>query len=94
VVVNGGGCVSLMLDISIGRPSEVIYPVKLNADGTRKRGIAWSSMSIAPGSSHDGMRSALFNMFSRKGSLGGSTSKELEDSEVAIKGSGSGRKED
>jgi hypothetical protein len=94
VVVNGGGCVSLMLDISIGRPSEVIYPVKLNADGTRKKGIAWSSMSIAPGSSHDGMRSALFNMFSRKGSLGGSTSKELEESEVAIKGSGLGRKED
>ena len=44
----------------------MIYPPRTNADGTRRRSSVWSSMTVSPGSSPDGKRSTLLNLFSRK----------------------------
>jgi len=52
---------------NIRRPSDVIYPPRLNADGTRRRSSVWS---ISPGSSPEGKRATLMNLFSgRKASV-------------------------
>jgi len=48
-----------------GRPSEVIYGPRMHPDG-RRRSSVWS---ISPGSSPEGKRHALLNLFSRKGSV-------------------------
>lgn len=83
--------------ICIGRPSEVIYPVKLNADGTKKRGIAWPAKSIAPGMNQIGKRPALLGMFGKKGNLGSkttTTARVVEQRPATDQGEGAGRKED
>ncbi|KAF4628026.1 hypothetical protein G7Y89_g10125 [Cudoniella acicularis] len=55
---------------NIRRPSEVIYPPRVNADGTRRRSSVWSSISsVSPGSSPDGKRASLMNFFGRKNSV-------------------------
>jgi len=67
---------------NIRRPSEVIYPPRTNPDGTRRRSSVWSSItSVSPGSSPDGKRTNLLNLFSRRGST------------AAGEGSGEGYKE-
>jgi hypothetical protein len=48
-----------------GRPSDVIYPVRLNADGTRRRSSVWSSITVSPGSSPDGKRAGIMSLFRR-----------------------------
>lgn len=50
----------------IGRPSDVIYPPRTNPDGTRRRS---SVFSISPGTSPDGKRATLMELFKRKGSV-------------------------
>ncbi|KUJ14789.1 uncharacterized protein LY89DRAFT_720258 [Mollisia scopiformis] len=50
---------------NIRRPSDVIYPVRLNADGTRRRSSVWSSISAAPGTSPDGKRNGFLGFFRR-----------------------------
>jgi hypothetical protein len=82
--------------IYIGRPSEVIYPVKLNADGTKKRGIGWSTKSTAPGLHQNGKRPALLSMFGKKGSLGSkttTTARVVEQHPTTDQREGAGRKE-
>jgi hypothetical protein len=44
-----------------GRPSDVIYPVRLNADGTRRRSSVFST-------SPDGKRAGIMNLFRRSNS--------------------------
>jgi len=65
---------------NIRRPSEVIYPPRMNADGTRRRSSVWSSITPSPGTSPEGKRAAIFNFFKKAG--GGQTevvsSKEAE----------------
>lgn len=83
--------------ICIGRPSEVIYPVKLNADGTKKRGIAWSTKSTLPGLNKNGKRPALLGMFGKKGNLGSkttTTARVVEQRPATDQGEGAGRKEE
>lgn len=54
-----------------GRPSDVIYPPRTNADGTRRRSSVWSSITtVSPSSSPEGKRPSLLNLF-RKGSMAG-----------------------
>jgi hypothetical protein len=48
-----------------GRPSDVIYPVRLNADGTRRRPSVFSIISVSPGTSPDGKRAGLMSLFRR-----------------------------
>jgi len=52
--------------LQIGRPSDVIYPPRTNQDGTRRRS---SVFSISPGTSPDGKRATLMELFKRKGSV-------------------------
>lgn len=66
--------VAILNNFCLGRPSEVIYPIKLNADGTKKRGMAWSAKSIAPGLNQNGKRPALLGFFGKKDSLGSKAS--------------------
>ena len=44
-----------------GRPSDVIYPVRLNADGTRRRSSVFST-------SPDGKRAGIMSFFRRSNS--------------------------
>jgi hypothetical protein len=83
----------LLLMGHIGRPSDVIYPPRLNADGSRKRAMAWSGMSTSPGSSPESKRATLFGLFSRRVSLGGVPAKENEEHMAHVKGADSGKKE-
>lgn len=62
-----------MGDVILGRPSEVVYPLKLNADGTRKGRTVWSGMSIVAGPNHSGKRSGFSGLFVRRGGLAGSS---------------------
>lgn len=83
--------------IYIGRPSEVIYPVKLNADGTKKRGIAWSTKTTAPGLNQNGKRPALLGMFGKKGNSGSkttTTARMVEQHPTTDQREGAGKKED
>jgi len=57
---------------NIRRPSEVIYPVRTNADGSRRRSSVWSSISAAPGTSPDGKRHSILGFFRR-----GSTAQDV-----------------
>jgi hypothetical protein len=43
----------------------VIYPVRLNADGTRRRSSVWSSITVSPGTSPDGKRAGIMSLFRR-----------------------------
>lgn len=52
--------------VEIGRPSDVIYPPRTNPDCTRRRS---SVFSISPGTSPDGKRTSLMELFKRKGSV-------------------------
>jgi len=54
---------------NIRRPSEVIYPPRTNTDGTRRRSSVWSTITASPGSSPDGKRASLMNLFGRKSSV-------------------------
>jgi hypothetical protein len=56
----------LTMGLGIGRPSDVIYPPRTNPDGTRRRS---SVFSISPGTSPDGKRATLMELFKRKGSV-------------------------
>lgn len=69
-----------MLRGYVGRPSDVIYPPRTNADGTRRRSSVWSSMTTtSPSSSPDGKRSTLLNLFSRKGSTSAVEGEAVEE---------------
>jgi len=48
---------------NIRRPSDVIYPIRTNADGTRRRSSVWSS--ITPGTSPEGKKSGFWGLFRR-----------------------------
>jgi len=69
---------------NIRRPSEVIYPPRTNPDGTRRHSSVWSSIStVSPGSSPDGKRAGLMNLFQRKGSVSeGNGYKEVDEERV------------
>jgi len=68
---SSGGAVNIERKMSYGiggagnirRPSDVIYPVRLNADGTKRRSSVWSSITVSPGSSPDGKRSGIMSLF-------------------------------
>ncbi|PVH87907.1 hypothetical protein DL98DRAFT_581138 [Cadophora sp. DSE1049] len=51
---------------NIRRPSDIIYPPRVNADGTRRSSV-WSTMSVSvsPGTSPDGRRSSILGLFRR-----------------------------
>lgn len=70
-----------------GRPSEVIYPERTNADGTRRRSSLWS---ISPGTSPEGKgrRESILNFFGRKGSVSDEVpeGQDMEHTEVEQKG--------
>lgn len=77
-------------DESLGRPSDVAYPEKVNADGTR-RASAWS---VSPGSSPEGRRGSILSMF-RKNSVapdgaaeGSKEGDEVEFRDVDMSGRG------
>jgi len=71
---------------NIRRPSDVIYPARTNADGTRRRSSVWSSITVSPGSSPDGKRASLMDLF-RKNSVSNSESprQEVDDNAVHSK---------
>ncbi|KAH7369753.1 hypothetical protein BKA65DRAFT_4651 [Rhexocercosporidium sp. MPI-PUGE-AT-0058] len=46
------------------RPSDIIYPPRVNADGTRRSSV-WSTISVSPGTSPDGRRSSILGIFRR-----------------------------
>jgi len=52
---------------NIRRPSEVIYPPRVNADGTRRASV-WSNISVSPSTSPEGRRSSIMGLF-RKNSV-------------------------
>ncbi|KAH8661623.1 hypothetical protein BGZ60DRAFT_89733 [Tricladium varicosporioides] len=55
---------------NIRRPSDVIYPPRINPDGTRRRSSVWSSINVSPSTSPEGRRYSLMNIFGgRKGSV-------------------------
>jgi hypothetical protein len=62
-----GLAVGALLDADVqlfrlaGRPSDVIYPVRLNADGTRRRSSVFST-------SPDGKRAGIMSFFRRSNS--------------------------
>ncbi|KAH7382910.1 hypothetical protein BKA64DRAFT_712757 [Cadophora sp. MPI-SDFR-AT-0126] len=51
---------------NIRRPSDIIYPPRVNADGTRRSSV-WSTMSVSvsPGTSPEGRRSSFMGLFRR-----------------------------
>ncbi|KAH6721184.1 hypothetical protein BKA61DRAFT_152787 [Leptodontidium sp. MPI-SDFR-AT-0119] len=51
---------------NIRRPSDIIYPPRVNADGTRRSSV-WSTMSVSvsPGTSPEGRRSSIMGLFRR-----------------------------
>jgi len=53
---------------NIRRPSDVIYPVRTNADGSRRRSSVWSSLNVTPGTSPEGKRHGFLGFF-RRGSV-------------------------
>jgi hypothetical protein len=61
-----------------GRPSDVIYPVRLNADGTRRRPSVWSSITVSPGTSPDGKRSGIMSLFRRSNAPGDASNGAVE----------------
>jgi len=72
---NGTAAVNIERKMSYGiggagnirRPSDVIYPVRTNPDGTRRSSV-WSSITVSPGSSPDGKRATIMSLF-RKSSV-------------------------
>jgi hypothetical protein len=71
---------SANLLVNIGRPSDVVYPPRMNPDGTRRASV-WSNMSTSP---PDGRRASIMSFF-RKGSVGG-VEDEAPDSSESGKG--------
>jgi len=63
---------------NIRRPSDVIYPVRLNADGTRRRPSVWSSITVSPGTSPDGKRSGIMSLFRRSNAPGDASNGTVE----------------
>jgi len=66
----------------------VIYPVRVNPDGTRRRSSVWSSITVSPGTSPDGKRAAIMNLF-RKGNPQseapiGVSDRETEESAISF----------
>jgi len=53
---------------NIRRPSDVIYPPRANANGRSRRSSVWSTFTTSPGSSPDGRRASIMNLF-RKNSV-------------------------
>lgn len=47
---------------NIRRPSDVIYPPRTNADGTRRLS-GWSSVTASPGTSPEGRRASFMKLF-------------------------------
>lgn len=50
---------------NIRRPSDVIYPVRTNADGSRRRSSVWSSINVTPGTSPEGKKNSFLGFFRR-----------------------------
>jgi len=74
---------------NIRRPSDVIYPVRLNADGTRRRSSVWSSITVSPGTSPDGKRAGIMSLFRRSNAQSDASSGASErdpDEHVAVRG--------
>jgi len=67
---------------NIRRPSEVIYPPRTNPDGTPRRRS--SVFTISPGTSPEGKRASLMDLFKRKGSVSEAPSKPTVEEGVAF----------
>jgi hypothetical protein len=66
------------MDHAVGRPSDVIYPARTAADGTRRRSSVLSNVTTGSlGTSQEGKHMTLFNIFGRKG--GRSKDGQMED---------------
>ncbi len=59
-----------------GRPSDVIYPVRLNADGTRRRSSVWSS-------SPDGKRTGIMDRLFRRSTSNGAPERDQDENAIA-----------
>jgi len=75
---------------NIRRPSEVIYPTRTNADGTRRRS---SVFTISPGTSPDGKRASLMDMFKRKGGVSEKSAESTHEGVASHKVDFGGKKE-
>jgi hypothetical protein len=68
-IVGMGLCVTDLTSCLSGRPSDVIYPVRLNADGTRRRSGVWSS-------SRDGKRTGIMDRLFRRSTSNGASERD------------------
>jgi hypothetical protein len=59
-----------------GRPSDVIYPVRLNADGTRRRSSVWSS-------SPDGKRTGIMDRLFRRSTSNAASERDQDENALA-----------
>ena len=66
-----------------------MYAPKLNADGTRRKSIAWPHMPT----NHEGKRAALFGLFNRRGSLAAAAPAEESEAHRSSKGEGADGKD-
>lgn len=73
-----------------GKPSEVIYPPRLNPDGTRRSSV----FSISPGTSPEGRRGSLMDLFKRKGSVSDGQSEPTVKEGVVFNDVDLGKKKD
>lgn len=70
----------------LGRPSEVIYPLKLNADGSRKRGITWPEKLISPRSNQYRKHPVLLGLFGKKETQSDSNSRLSRQRGIEVQG--------
>jgi len=79
---NGGVTIEPKKSYGIGgagnirRPSDVIYPVRLNADGTRRRSSVWSS-------SPDGKRTGIMDRLFRRSTSNGASERDQDENAIA-----------
>jgi len=59
-----------------GRPSDVIYPVRLNADGTRRQSSVWSS-------SPDGKRTGIMDRLFRRSTSNAASERDQDENAIA-----------
>jgi len=96
---NGSGAMNIERKMSYGiggagnirRPSDVIYPVRTNPDGTRRSSV-WSSITVSPSTSPDGKRATIMSLF-RKSSVrnSGGSEREAEVEETVSQSNGVNR---
>jgi len=64
----------------------VIYPVRVNPDGTRRRSSVWSSITVSPGTSPEGKRATIMSLFRKGHTQGeaptGASDRETEESAI------------